>query len=220
MTVVLAMSLDGKIADVNRRAARFSSHVDRQHLETQIAAVDAVLFGAGTLRAYGTTLRVSHPDLLAQREQQGKPLQPVQIVCSRSAEIPSQIPFFHQPVPHWLLTTQSGAERWQEQPGFDRILVAETNTGELDWEAAFRQLASDQIQRIAVLGGGELVASLIAAELVDDLWITVCPLILGGREAPTPVEGLGFSEAIAPRVELITMQAIGHEVFLHYQICR
>lgn len=220
VTVVLAMSLDGKIADVNRSAARFGSSVDRQHLETQIAAADAVLFGAGTLRAYGTTLRVSNPELLGQRKQQGKPPQPAQVVCSRSADIPTQIRFFNQPVPRWLLTTQAGAKRWQPEPGFDRILVAETGTGDLDWGAAFQQLASAQIQRIAVLGGGELVASLIAAGLVDDLWITVCPLILGGREAPTPVAGLGFPEAIAPRVELLTMQAIGHEVFLHYRLLR
>lgn len=219
VTVVLAMSLDGKIADVNRSAARFGSSADRQHLEMQIAAVDAVLFGAGTLRAYGTTLGVSDPELLAQRQQQGKPPQPIQIVCSRSADIPADMPFFSQPVPRWLLTTQSGAKRSQDHPGFDRILVAETETGELDWEAAFHQLEPHQIQRVAVIGGGELVASLVAAELVNDLWITVCPLLLGGREAPTPVEGLGFPEAIAPRVELISVQAIDHEVFLHYKVC-
>lgn len=220
VTVVLAMSLDGKIADASRSAARFGSAADRQHLEAQIAAVDAVLFGAGTLRAYGTTLPVSHPDLLAQREQQGKPPQPIQIVCSRSAEIPSHIRFFNQPVPRWLLTMQSGAARWQEHPGFDRILVAETTSGELDWEAAFHQLEHEQMQRVAVLGGGEVVASLLAAELVDDVWLTVCPLVLGGRTAPTPVEGLGFPEAIAPRVELLTVRSLDNEVFLHYKVCR
>lgn len=220
VTAVLAMSLDGKIADVTRRAARFGSAADRQHLEAQIATADAVLFGAGTLRAYGTTLRVSHPDLLAQRQRQGKPPQPVQIVGSRAAEIPSHIRFFDQPVPRWLLTTQAGATRWQGQPGFDRILVAATTDGELDWKAAFQQLKHEQIQRVVVLGGGEVVASLVAAGLVDDLWITVCPLILGGREAPTPVEGLGFPEALAPRMELLTVRSLDNEVFLHYKVCR
>ncbi len=220
VTVVLAMSLDGKIADANRHAARFGSSSDRQHLEAQIAAVDAVLFGAGTLRAYGTTLRVSDPELLAQRQQQGQPPQPIQMVCSRSANIPAQIRFFQQPVPRWLLTTQAGANRWQEQSGFDRILVAETATGDLDWDTAFHQFASAQIQRIAVLGGGELVASLIAVDRVDDLWMTVCPLILGGREAPTPVAGAGFPESLAPRLELLTVQTIDQEVFLHYRIRR
>jgi 5-amino-6-(5-phosphoribosylamino)uracil reductase len=220
ITVVLAMSLDGKIADASRSAARFGSSRDRQHLETQIAAADAVLFGAGTLRSYGTTLSVSSPDLLAQRQQQGKPPQPVQIVCSRAADIPSDLPFFTQPVPHWLLTTAAGAKRWQDRPGFDRILTAESNTGELDWNAALHQLATEHLHQVAVLGGGELVASLSAANLIDDLWLTVCPLILGGQTAPTPVEGLGFPESLAPRLELLSVEAIDQEVFLHYKVCR
>ncbi|MDR9405249.1 MAG: dihydrofolate reductase family protein, partial [Halothece sp. Uz-M2-17] len=52
-TVVLAMSADGKIADTARSAAEFSSHIDRAHLERQVAKADAILFGAGTLRAHG-----------------------------------------------------------------------------------------------------------------------------------------------------------------------
>lgn len=78
-TVVLAMSADGKIADVRRSPARFQSLTDRTHLEEQIAASDAVLLGAGTLRAYGTTLRISHPQLLLQRKQCSLPPQPGQL---------------------------------------------------------------------------------------------------------------------------------------------
>lgn len=62
------MSMDGKIADVKRSPARFSSRADKAHLEKQIAAADAVLFGASTLRAYGTTLSISNPQLL-QKEK-------------------------------------------------------------------------------------------------------------------------------------------------------
>ena len=76
-TVILAMSADGKIADVNRSPARFGSINDKAHLEKEIATKDGVLVGAGTLRAYGTTLTVSHPDLLKNRQCNGKSPQPV-----------------------------------------------------------------------------------------------------------------------------------------------
>ncbi|MFM9267252.1 RibD family protein, partial [Tychonema sp. BBK16] len=102
--VILAMSADGKITDAALTAARFGSANDKFHLEQQVAASDAVLFGNGTLRAYGTTLRVTSPDLVKQREEQGKPPQPVQIVCSRSREFDPNWRFFQQPVPRWLLT--------------------------------------------------------------------------------------------------------------------
>jgi len=107
-TVILAMSADGKITDCALTAARFGSANDKSHLEQQVANSDAVLFGNGTLRAYGTTLRVISPDLLEQRKVQGKPPQPVQIVCSRSRKFDPNWRFFQQPVPRWLLTGQDG----------------------------------------------------------------------------------------------------------------
>lgn len=226
-TVVLAMSADGKITDVTRSPARFSSSADRTHLETQIALADGVLLGAGTLRAYGTTLGISNAQLLQLREQGGAPPQPVQIVCSGSAKLDPQWRFFHQQVPRWLLTTTTGAKTWREEHSsgverFERILVAETSTstGKIDWSNALQQLAHLDIGRLAILGGGELVASLLAADLIDELWLTVCPLILGGTTAPTPVEGEGFFVDLAPRLELVDIQTVKYEVFLHYRLQR
>jgi len=73
---------------------------------------------------------------------------------------------------------------------------------------------------LAILGGGKLVASVLAAGLVDELWLTVCPLILGGADAPTPVEGKGFLADLAPKLELLAVKQVGQEVFLHYRIDR
>ncbi|QZZ23730.1 RibD family protein [Leptothermofonsia sichuanensis E412] len=219
-TVILAMSADGKIADRTRAAARFGSPWDKAHLEQQIAQVDGVLFGAGTLRAYGTTMRVMQPNLLQQRQQQSKPQQPVQILCSQSGKIDPDYPFFCQPVPRWLLTTRLGSDRCQPATQFERILVAETPTGEIDWVTAFQQLTDLGLKHLAILGGGELVASLLAEGLVDEFWFTVCPLILGGAEAPTAVEGAGFLQTTAPQLQLMEVKTVEQEVYLHYRVKR
>ncbi|MEG4586621.1 dihydrofolate reductase family protein [Microcoleus sp. MOSTC5] len=268
-TVILAISADGKIADAVRSPARFGSANDKAHLEQQVAASDAVLFGNGTLQAYGTTMRVLSPELLKQRELQGKPPQPVQIVCSRSSEFDPNLRFFQQPVPRWLLTGQDSRETPLPSPyptkdskfdrtsgtilkneqdarstrdefsrftgilpvrkrliengatfQFDRIIYAKTAGGEIDWIDAFQQLANFNIKRLAILGGGKLVASVLAAGLVDELWLTVCPLILGGADAPTPVEGEGFLADLAPKLELLAVKQVGQEVFLHYRVDR
>src|SRR4028118_63794 len=216
-TVILAISADGKIADAVRSPARFGSAKDKAHLEQQVAASDAVLFGNGTLQAYGTTMRVISPELVKQRELQGKPPQPVQIVCSRSSQFDPNLRFFQQPVPRWLLTGQDSRETGLPSPyptkdskfdrtsgtilkngqdarstkdefsrftgilpvhkrliengatsQFDRIIYAKTAGGEIDWIDAFQQLANFDIKRLAILGGGKLVASVLAAGLVDE----------------------------------------------------
>jgi len=289
-TVILAISADGKIADKVRSPARFGSANDKAHLEQQVAANDAVLFGNGTLQAYGTTMRVISPELLKQRELAGKPPQPVQIVCSRSPEFDPNLRFFQQPVPRWLLTGGEGdvsngqdarstmdelscgtgilpvhkrlidgqdarstmdelscgtgngqdarSTRDEFSCGtgiwpvhkkliensatsqFDRTIHAKTTDGEIDWMDAFQQLASLGIKRLAILGGGKLVASVLAADLIDELWLTVCPLILGGVDAPTAVEGKGFLADFAPKLELLAVKQVGQEVFLHYKVDR
>ncbi len=216
-TVVLAMSADGKIADKERSPARFSSPADKLHLEEQIAVADAVLFGAGTLRAYGTTMRVSESQLIQQRYQQKLPPQPLQIVVSATGNIDRQLRFFRQPVPRCLLTTSSGAQPWQNTAEFDQIIICNTSIeSKIDWKDAGQKMSALGLNRLTVLGGGEIVAAMLAADLIDELWLTICPLLLGGN-APTPVGGGGFTEVIAPRLELISARVIASEVFLHYR---
>lgn len=218
--VVLAMSADGKIADAWRSPARFGSAADRAHLEQQIAQSDAMLFGGATLRAYGTTLRVTDPTLLQQRQQQGKPAQPVQVVCSESGHLNPEMPFFRQAVPRWLLTSLAGAEQWRDRPEFEQVLTPFSAEGKLDWQAALQWLFDRGIRQLTVGGGGELVASLLSAGLVDEFWLTVCPLLLGGAQAPTPVGGTGFLPSLAPQLELRSAETVGNEVFLHYIVQR
>jgi 5-amino-6-(5-phosphoribosylamino)uracil reductase len=217
-TVILAMSADGKISDVARSTGVFGSKTDYAHVENQVAIADAVLAGAGTLRVGGTAMRVQNPEAIEQRQQQGKPPQPVQIVCSFSGDIDPKLPFFRQPVPRWLVTTETGARRWDMQPGFDRVFRTQTDANSIDLTAVLAEIYQLGIQSIAVLGGGELVAALFAEQLIDELWLTVCPLILGGTTAPTPVDGLGFPLALAPRLELLEVKPVEQEIFLHYRV--
>lgn len=215
-TVVLAMSLDGKIADRDRAAARFSSPADLTHLEQRVAEADGVLFGAGTLRAYGTCLSVRQPELCQARAARGQPPQPVQMVGSASGCLDMAMKFFQQPVPRWLLTSPTGAAAWCGQSPFHQILPL-LGESETDWRAVAQALYQKDIHRLALLGGGSLVAAWVEADLVDDWWVTVCPLVLGGRQAPTLCDGQGWPAALAPRLQLMSAQAQGQEVFLHYR---
>ncbi|MCC0176313.1 RibD family protein [Waterburya agarophytonicola K14] len=218
---ILAMTADGKIADNQGSAARFGSAQDKLHLERQVSLVDGVIFGAGTLRAYGTTLSVSDPQLQKARKMRSQSVQPVQIVLSASGNLNPQWRFFQQPVPRWLLTLPINAQLWRNKPEFERIIVANTareNDSQIDWLSTLILLKKLGLNKLAILGGGESIASLMAQNSIDELWLTVCPVIFGGNNSPTPVGGKGFLQSQSKKLKLLEFQQVESEVFLHYQV--
>lgn len=218
MTVIVAMSLDGKIADYQRHAARFGSEADKSHLERQISLVDAVIFGAETLRAYHTSLPITDPTLLSDRLSQSLPPQPIHIVCSASGNLNPQWRFFQQPIPRWLLTTREGQKGWNNiSTAFEKIISFNHQNEGFNWPEILGYLGTLNLHHIAVLGGGTLIGSLLSAGVIDEWYITLCPLILGGKTAPSFVEGIQFLEKEAPFLDLIDTKIVNNEVFLHYQ---
>ena len=221
------MSADGKIADAIRSPARFGSPQDKAHLENQITQADAVIFGAGTLRSYGTAIQVNSLENQERRLALGKSPQPVQIVVSRRGEFDPTLRFFSQPVPRWLVLPRPTISPTGNFPLldhldrfsklFDKVIVAEQSQ-EIIWQQIFEKLVNLGIRKLAVLGGGELVAPLIAQNLIDEFWLTLCPVIFGGKISPTPIDGLGLTSK--QELELLETRVVGSEIFLHYRFIR
>ena len=218
-TVILAMSADGKIADTERNAARFSSKQDLEHLEEQISLVDGVVFGAATLRVYQTALPVKTAQLVEMRLARGQSAQPVQIVCTGSGRLERSWQFFKQDIPHWAITTEEGLSQLPVEL-FEQVIVARKSLSEskIDWLSVMPKLWNLGIKSLGVLGGGELVASLIELDLVDEFWLTVCPVILGGKNSPTPVDGANSLQKTGQKLQLLSVKEVAGEVFLHYRV--
>ena len=218
-TVVLAMSADGKITDAQQSPPEFGSAEDYAHLERQVAAADGILFGSATLKAGETAMPVKTQELITARLERGQPEQPAQIVCTRSGDLDPNLRFFQQAVPHWLVTTMKGAQSWQDKSHFEQVFTYETPDHSINWAQTLQAMSPLGIEKIAVLGGGQIVAALLAEDLIDELYLTVCPLLLGGTSTPTPVAGEGWPQKEAPWLELLSVKQVEHELFLHYR-CR
>ncbi|MEN9203798.1 MAG: RibD family protein [Thermostichus sp. DG_1_6_bins_120] len=214
LVAIFAQSLDGKIAADRRQRPSFTSPEDYHHLEIQAARQQAVIMGAATLRAYGTSLRIKDPELLHQRVVQGLPPQPLTIICSASGHIPRDLPFFRQPLTRWLWTTPTGAQAWPPGSGFEEVWVAPN----WDLPARLLRLKTLGIERVGILGGGRLLGAFLQAQALDELWVTLAPLLLSGcPDPPASIEGwqrLGSP----PRLQLLECRQGSGELFLHYQI--
>ena len=189
LRLVLAISLDGRLAPPQGGAAQIGGRGDRRVLEEALAWADAALIGAQTLRLHGSTCLIHAADLLDQRRRQGQPPQPRALVVSRSGSLPEALPFFRQPLERWLLLADAVPPRaaWDHgaaRPGFTRVLPFGS------WPAVLADLAAAGLERIAVLGGAALAGSLMQEGLVDELQLTLCPSLLGGSHGWLAVEGM------------------------------
>lgn len=195
VTLVCAMSVDGKIAPVDRSAPRFGA-ADAAHLERLCAGADALVFGAGTLRAYGTTFRVRNRDLLEQRAVAGLPAQPLSCVVTRRGDLDPALPFFRQDVPRTIATTDAAAARCRERfAGLARIWGC--GADQVEPRRLLARLDEAGHHEVLLLGGGQLNAQWLEAGLVSRLELTVAPVLFGGAAAPTWLDGPGLPRPLA-----------------------
>jgi len=117
-----------------------------------------------------------------------------------------------------ILTTQrmSASSRRRLQDLGAEIKIC--GKDKINFRAALRWLKQEWgVTRLLCEGGGDLNDALFRAGLVDELHLTACPKIFGGRQAPTIAEGIGFEKlAAAARLQLKSARRVGDEMFLVY----
>jgi riboflavin biosynthesis pyrimidine reductase len=93
---------------------------------------------------------------------------------------------------------------------------------EMDFKAAFRWLEKKwNVTKILCEGGGELNTALIRQNLVDEIYLTMCPLIFGGRGAPTMADGIGVTRVEdATKWRIKSLKRVGQELFLVYRLLK
>jgi 5-amino-6-(5-phosphoribosylamino)uracil reductase len=216
LRLVLAVSLDGRLAPAAGGAARIGGPGDRRVLEEALAWADGCLIGAETLRLHGGTCLIHAAGLLAARSAAGRSPQPVAIAVSRSGLLPPELAFFRQPLQRWLLRppAPSGIDPGGPPEGFHRLLPLG------NWFEALSALAGLGLRRIVVLGGAQLAADLLQHDQLDELQLTLCPLLLGGGHPWLPLTALP-PDPPGSFWQLLEHRPLGGgELLLHYRRIR
>ena len=210
------MTADGKIAFASREFVPFGSQRDREHMMELRATADAVMSGARTVETPGVTMGPGGRKFQRLRLRRGLSEYNLRVIVTGSGSIDVRADVFkHRFSPIIVLVSQSApAERVQQLRGVaDEVgIFGETD---IDFPSALRWLSKKwKVKRLLCEGGGAVHEAIIRAGLLEELHLTLCPGIFGGRTAPTLAEGPGFGGlAAAKRLQLARMRRVGNELF-------
>ncbi len=182
-----ALTADGKIAFANGEFVPFGSKHDRENMMVLRAKADAVMAAARTISASGAIMGSGGKKF--QRLRLARDLSEyhlrVIVTGSGSMDLNAEI-FKHRFSPIIMLVSeQVSAKRLRELRSVaDEVkVIGEKN---VNFRAALRWLRDQwKVKRLLCEGGGELHGTMVRAGLVNELHLTICPMIFGGRTAPT-----------------------------------
>ena len=207
--VNMVSSLDGK-ATLDWRTRGLSTDVDRRlfhHLRTQ---ADAVMVGAGTARAerYG---RITKNDELRQkRVNEGLVPDALAVVVSGRLDLPTDLPLLNEPDQRVVIATGSD----EELPGLEGE-VEYARVGD-DLPRLMAALHERGVRSVLCEGGPMLNSFLFAAGLVDELFLTMNPKIVGGAAALTIVAG---RELVEPaELDLVSVAEAESELYTRWRV--
>ena len=207
VTLKLASSFDGRIATASGESQWITGPQARRLVHLQRASHDAVMVGGGTARADDPTLTVR--DLGVAR-------QPVRVVVSRRLDMPllGNLARTAGEVPLWLMHgADADPALRQAWEGMGARLIEVRGAGRmLDAGDILAKLGAAGLTRVFCEGGGALAASLLGADLVDQLIGFTAGLALGAEGRPS-LSAMGVERlADAPRFELCETRAVGNDV--------
>jgi riboflavin-specific deaminase-like protein len=214
--VNMAMTADGKIATANRAIHSFGSARDREHLYELRATADAVMCGARTVELSQSILGTGGEKFRRRRLKNGLAEYNLRAIVSGSGSINPDAEIFKKRFsPIIILTTAriSKANLKKLRALADEVKIC--GKMEINFPAALRWLQMKwKVKRLLCEGGGELNDALFRAGLVDEINLTICPKIFGGRDAPSTADGLGLNcLAAAAQFQFKTIRRIGGELF-------
>jgi 2,5-diamino-6-(ribosylamino)-4(3H)-pyrimidinone 5'-phosphate reductase len=214
--VNMAMTADGKIATANRAVHSFSSRRDLEHLYELRATADAVMCGARTVEISRSVLGTGGEKFRRLRLKRGLAEYNLRVIASGSGSINPEAGIFKKRFsPIIILTTQKTPEKDLHRLRALANEVKVFGVEKIDFRKALLWLRVKRgVKRLVCEGGGELNDALFREGLVDELHLTICSKIIGGRHAPTVADGEGVSRLTqAMALKIKSFRRVGDEVF-------
>jgi 2,5-diamino-6-(ribosylamino)-4(3H)-pyrimidinone 5'-phosphate reductase len=208
-----AMSIDGKIS-TRRNDSSFSSRKDWIRVHKLRSSVDGIVVGISTV--------LEDNPMLSVRYYSKGTKDPVRIIVDSNARIPlnSRIIRSSKNIQTIVATTPNASTRKIKELKKAGVQVLVSGKGKVNIKNLFQQLENLGLKRILVEGGGEINWSVLKIGLANELIVTISPVVVGGRDAKTLVEGEGIANitnGIKMRLSK-TLINYNNEIVLFYKL--
>jgi 2,5-diamino-6-(ribosylamino)-4(3H)-pyrimidinone 5'-phosphate reductase len=203
-----AISIDGKIA-THLGDSKLSSKKDKIRLHKLRSKVDAILVGKNTI--------LRDDPLLTVRHAKGK--NPTRIILDSHGTIPvnSKILQTCNKVPTIIVVSKNISKLNLKKLKKFPVEIIMTGENSVNIKSLMNNLCKRKIDTILVEGGGTINWQFIQNNLFDEILITIAPIIIGGTDAITFVQGRGFDKIKkSPRLKLNTIKKLENHLVLHY----
>jgi riboflavin-specific deaminase-like protein len=205
-----AATVDGR-ATIGGVSGPIGSDADTEMLARLRTRFDAVMIGAGTMRAERYGRVVGSQEQRERRERLGLAHDPLMVIVSGRLDLPWEAPLFTEGAGRVLIVTSSEAE----PPETATPLRVLRHDGLVDLDSALRHLREERgVRALLCEGGPHLHGELWAAGLVDELFLTIAPKLTGG-DATRIVEGLDVP--LAEELDLTWLLEHEGELFARYR---
>ena len=212
-----AMSADGKIATIERRQTRISGSLDFDRMDELRASSDAIMVGIGTVLSDNPSLTVKSKERKEKRCAMGLSENPVRIVVDSTARTPEDADIFKRGDGKRIIAVSESApaEKVKNLSKFaDIICLGEKS---IDLVRLLSELKKHGINRLMVEGGATLNWGLISKGLVDEIYTFIGNIIIGGKTAPTFVDGEGCACDFC-RLSLISCEGLEDGVLIKWKV--
>lgn len=203
-----AMSADGKIASTSGKQIKISCDEDIKRMYELRNENDAVLVGINTVLS-------DDPKLTVKEKYVKNPKQPIRIVLDTHCKTPIDSKVVNNKAKTLIITVEKCNKKFGKN--VEVILCDKDNNGLIDLNKTMDILYSIGIKKLMVEGGGTVIWNFLKSGFVDDFFLYVSPMVIGGSNTPTLIGKNKINNAKI-NLKLIKAKTLGPGILLHYRL--
>jgi 5-amino-6-(5-phosphoribosylamino)uracil reductase len=215
--VSCAVSLDGCLDDTSADRLLLSGPEDLDEVDALRARADAILVGAGTIRADNPRLLVRDPARVAAREAAGRPPQPLRVTLTATGDLDPAARFFAGPGTPVVYAAPGAAAPARKNLG-DKAVVVAAGAG-LSLAAVLADLHAERgVLTLVAEGGALILRDLLALGLADELRLAIGPFLVGDPSAPRFALPARYPYTADRPMTLLSVRQVGNVAVHHYRL--